>query len=73
MLRRVALVRAGVSEEFSISSIRVRRIGEIGTLTIASNRSLRCEETSVLQEPHCIAIQRTAFLIATAVKISDHT
>jgi hypothetical protein len=38
MLRRVALVRADVSEEHIASIIRVKRIGEIGTLLlIAAN------------------------------------
>jgi hypothetical protein len=42
MLRRVALVRTDVSEELS-ASIRVTRIGELGTtLAVASNqRTLR--------------------------------
>jgi hypothetical protein len=31
MLRRVALVRTGVSDELSASLIRVTRIGELGT------------------------------------------
>jgi hypothetical protein len=31
ILRRVALVRTDVSEEFSVSIIRVTRIGELGT------------------------------------------
>jgi hypothetical protein len=31
-LRRVALVRANVSEELSTSFIRVTRIGELGTV-----------------------------------------
>jgi hypothetical protein len=31
MLRRVALVRTDVSEEFSTSILRVTRIGELGT------------------------------------------
>jgi hypothetical protein len=35
MLRRVALVRKAVSEERSVSFIRVSRIGELGT-TLAS-------------------------------------
>jgi hypothetical protein len=40
MLRRVALVRTDVSEEFRASFIRMTRIGEIGTtLAIISNRS----------------------------------
>jgi hypothetical protein len=38
MLRRVALVRTDVSEELS-ASIRVTRIGELGTtLAVTSNR-----------------------------------
>jgi hypothetical protein len=39
MLRRVALVRTDVSEEFSVSIIRVTRIRELGTaLAVTSNR-----------------------------------
>jgi hypothetical protein len=39
MLRRVALVRADVSEEHSASIIRLTRIGELGTmLAVTSNR-----------------------------------
>jgi hypothetical protein len=43
ILRRVALVRTDVSEEFSASFIRVTRIGELGTtLAVTSNwRTLR--------------------------------
>jgi hypothetical protein len=42
MLRRVALVRTGVSEELSASFIRVTRIDELGiTLTATSNLVLR--------------------------------
>jgi hypothetical protein len=37
-LRRVALVRTDVSEELSVSIIRVIRIGELGTLAVTSNR-----------------------------------
>jgi hypothetical protein len=38
MMRRVALVRTDVSEEFSTSYIRVTRIGELGTtLGVTSN------------------------------------
>jgi hypothetical protein len=41
MLRRVALVRTGVSEELSASFIRVTRIGELGTtLAVTSNRCM---------------------------------
>jgi hypothetical protein len=39
MLRRVALVRTDIWEEFSASFIRVTRIGELGTaLAVTSNR-----------------------------------
>jgi hypothetical protein len=39
MLRRVALERTDVSEELSLSFIRVTRFGEIGTtLAVISNR-----------------------------------
>jgi hypothetical protein len=39
MLRRVVLVRTDVSEELSASSIRVTRMGELGTtLAVTSNR-----------------------------------
>jgi hypothetical protein len=38
MLRRVALVRTDVSEELSVSFIRVTRIGELETLALTSNR-----------------------------------
>jgi hypothetical protein len=41
MLRRVALVRTDVSEELSVSIIRVTRIGEIGrTLALTSNQRM---------------------------------
>jgi hypothetical protein len=36
MLHHVALVKTGVSEERIASVIRVRRIGELGTLAISS-------------------------------------
>jgi hypothetical protein len=39
MLRRVALVRTDVSVDLSASIIRLRRIGELGTLAVTSNRS----------------------------------
>jgi hypothetical protein len=43
MLRRVALVRTGVSEEPGASFIRVTRIGELGTTQAATSnrRTLR--------------------------------
>jgi hypothetical protein len=43
MLRRVALVKTDVLEEFSASFIRVTRIGELGTTSAVSSyrRTLR--------------------------------
>jgi hypothetical protein len=52
MLRRVALVRTDFSEERIASTVRVTRIGEIGT-------ALAC--MLQLQEPHGIRSQKTAF------------
>jgi hypothetical protein len=40
MLRRVAPVRTDVSEELSVSIIRVTRIGELGTLAVTSKRRM---------------------------------
>jgi hypothetical protein len=37
MLRRVALIRTDVSEELSSSSIRVTRIGELGTMLVTAS------------------------------------
>jgi hypothetical protein len=37
MLRRVALVRTDVTEEFSASFIRVTRIGELGTALVRTD------------------------------------
>jgi hypothetical protein len=48
-LRRVAVVRTDISEEFSASFMRVSRIGELGTtLAVTSNRrTLRRNTESV--------------------------
>jgi hypothetical protein len=49
MLRRVVLVRTDVSEEPSVSFIRVTRIGELGTtLAVTSNRSTLRRNTSCI-------------------------
>jgi hypothetical protein len=58
-LRRVDLVRTDVSEERS-ASIRVTRIGELGTtLAVTSNR--RTQRT-----PHGVTSQKTPFFIGGA-------
>jgi hypothetical protein len=53
LLRYVALIRTDVSEELSVSFIKVTKIGELGTrLVVTSNRrtqrDLSSSETSVL-------------------------
>jgi hypothetical protein len=58
MLRRVALVRTDVSEELSVSIIRVTRIDELGTLAVTSNRHLRnIPEDAILLLPSFPDIQ----------------
>jgi hypothetical protein len=48
MLRRVTLVRTDISEELSVSSIRVTRISKLGTtLDVTSNRRMLRRNTSV--------------------------
>jgi hypothetical protein len=54
MLRRVTLVRTDVSEELSASIIRVRRIGELETLAVTSNRCTLRRNTIVF---NCISSQ----------------
>jgi hypothetical protein len=61
MLRRVALVGTDISEEQSVSIIRVTRIGELGTLAVTSNR----------RTLHGVTYENTAFFIVTTVKTSN--
>jgi hypothetical protein len=51
LLRRVALVRTGFSEELSASFIRVTRIGELGTTLAALGISSQC--ASVASYSYC--------------------
>jgi hypothetical protein len=89
MLRRVGLVRTDVSEDRSTSIIRVTRIGELGMLAVNSNRRTQRRNTlsplslwwkryvppkrRLLQEPHGVISQKTAFFIAIAVQTSNLT
>jgi hypothetical protein len=72
----VALVRTDVSEEPG-ASIRVTKIGELGTTQAAtSNRRNAAKKYQVgrfLQEPHGVTTQKTPFFIVTAVKTSNLT
>jgi hypothetical protein len=47
MLRRVAPVITDVSEEFSVSIIRVTRIDELGMLAVTSNKRTLRKNTCV--------------------------
>jgi hypothetical protein len=68
MLQCVALVRTNVPEERIASIIRVKRISELETtLAVTNNRG------TLLQEPHGVTSQKTAFFIVTAVKTPNHT
>jgi hypothetical protein len=75
MLRHVALVRTDVSEELSISFIRVTRIGELGTtLAVSSNRRklrrnpnlVSSSETSVLTRAKLAFLRSVGRLLVTA-------
>jgi hypothetical protein len=46
MLRRVAVVRTDVSEELSVSIIRVTRIGELGTTLAETNNRRRLQRNT---------------------------
>jgi hypothetical protein len=61
MLRRVVLVRTGVSEELSASFIRVTRIGELGTtLAVTSNRRTLRRNSIVLSSPILVTLMKEA-------------
>jgi hypothetical protein len=79
MLCRVAVVRAGVSEELITPIIRETRIGELGSLAVNRNQSTLRRNTLVLskrrflQKPHGVTSQKTEFFIVTAVETSNLT
>jgi hypothetical protein len=59
MLRRVALVRTDVTEEPSVSFIRVTRIGELGTtLAATSNRRLLVAASVVPSSPILVTLMK---------------
>jgi hypothetical protein len=60
MLRRVALIRTDVSEQLSASFIRVPRIGELGTLTVTSNRRTLLVTASVPSSPIVVTLMKEA-------------
>jgi hypothetical protein len=61
MLRRVALVRADVSEELSTSFIRVTIIGELGTaLAVTINRASVASYGYVPSSPIIVTLMKEA-------------
>jgi hypothetical protein len=62
MLRRVALVRTNVSEEFSASFMSVTRIGELGkTLAVTSNQRTLLVTASVFpSSPILVTLMKEA-------------
>jgi hypothetical protein len=61
VLRRVALIRTDVSEEFSVSFIRVTGIGELGpTLAVASVRKLLVTANFVPSSPILVTLKMEA-------------
>jgi hypothetical protein len=68
---RVALAGTEVSEEHIASIISVKRLGEIGKLSITNRHAL--PERRFLQDPHEATSQKTSFFIVTAMKPSNFT
>jgi hypothetical protein len=71
MLRSVGLVRTDVSEELTATIIRLTRIGELGTTLAPAAEKLIFSETLVLQEPHGVTSQKTAFFKLFFIKYSE--
>jgi hypothetical protein len=70
MLRRLALVRADVSEELSASIVMVTRIGEVGTvLVVTSNRRTLRRNTSHRRENLKSHIENSILLRGGAVSM----
>jgi hypothetical protein len=61
MLRRVVLVRADVSEEFSASFIRVTRNGELGTQLTSNRRTLRASVASEIRSSETSVLTRATW------------
>jgi hypothetical protein len=69
MLHHVVLIRTDISEEYITSTIRVTRIGELGTLAVTSNRSMLQRNIMFLRnvssyKSHMATTQRIGFFIS---------
>jgi hypothetical protein len=60
MLCRVALVRTDVSEELSASFMGVKRIGELGTIAVTSNRRRLLVTDNVPSSPILVTLKMEA-------------
>jgi hypothetical protein len=70
MLRRVALVRTDVSEEFSASIIRATRIGEVGTtLALTSNLRRLLVKANVVPTSPILVTQMTEALSSSETPV----
>jgi hypothetical protein len=74
MLRRVALVRTEVSEELSVSFIRVTKIGELGTtLAVRSVRWLLFTASVVPSSPILVTVMKEALNSSETSDYKSHT
>jgi hypothetical protein len=74
ILRRVALVRTDVSEEPSVSIIRITRIGELGTrLAVTNNRrtAFLRRVRRLLVTPSVVASPQIVTLMTEALRSSE--
>jgi hypothetical protein len=81
MLSRVALVRTDVSEELSVSFIRVTRIGELGTTLAVTNnrrilrsvRRLLVTASVVPSSPILVTLMKDAKFLRNVGSYKSHT
>jgi hypothetical protein len=77
----VALVSTDVSEDLIVSIMRLKRISQLQRLAVTSNSVLilftlmieviLSAKLLLLQELHCVAFQKMAFFIVTALETSN--
>jgi hypothetical protein len=74
MLRSMARVKIGDSEESIVSIIRVTWIYEKGrTLAVTNNRNHAAKKRRFWQEPQSVTCQKTAFFVVHPVTLEFRT